>query len=104
MEKTGRHAVVIGGSIAGLCAARVLADFYDTVRVFDRDNLPDGPANRSTVPQDQHLHLPMPRGAVESDTLFPGLLDEMVARGRHGAEEPRRRRQGVGERSRSGSM
>ncbi len=81
MEKTGRHAVVMGGSIAGLCAARVLADFYDTVRVFDRDNLPDGPANRSTVPQDRHLHLLMPRGTAELDTLFPGLLDEMVAAG-----------------------
>ena len=39
----GQHAVVIGASIAGLCAARVLADFYDTVSVFDRDDLPDGP-------------------------------------------------------------
>lgn len=46
------HAVVIGASIAGLCAARVLSDFYSTVTVFERDELPEAPANRATVPQD----------------------------------------------------
>ena len=81
MGRTGQHAVVIGGSIAGLCAARVLADFYDTVSVFDRDDLPEGPENRSAIPQDRHLHLLMARGALEFDTLFPGLLDDMVAAG-----------------------
>ncbi len=35
------HAVVIGASIAGMCAARVLADHYDQVTVFGRDDLPD---------------------------------------------------------------
>ena len=39
-------AVVIGASIAGLCAARVLSDFYDRVTVFERDDLPATPANR----------------------------------------------------------
>jgi hypothetical protein len=29
----GEHAVVLGGSMAGLLAARVLADFYRTVTV-----------------------------------------------------------------------
>ena len=42
MGRTGEHAVVIGASIAGLCAARVLSDFYDRVTVFERDDLPDG--------------------------------------------------------------
>lgn len=53
------HAVVIGASIAGLCAARVLSDFYSTVTVFERDELPEAPANRATVPQDRHLHMLM---------------------------------------------
>jgi phytoene dehydrogenase-like protein len=44
------HAVVIGASIAGLCAARVLSDFYGLVTVFERDDLPGTPANRATVP------------------------------------------------------
>jgi 2-polyprenyl-6-methoxyphenol hydroxylase-like FAD-dependent oxidoreductase len=75
------HAAVIGASIAGLCAARVLTDFYDRVTLFDRDALPSTPANRSAVPQDRHLHLLMARGAAELGALFPGLLDEMVAAG-----------------------
>ncbi|EFD78970.1 conserved hypothetical protein, partial [Mycobacterium tuberculosis T85] len=75
------HAVVIGASIAGLCAARVLSDFYSTVTVFERDELPEAPANRATVPQDRHLHMLMARGAQEFDSLFPGLLHDMVAAG-----------------------
>ena len=37
----GDHAVVLGASIGGLLAARVLADFYRTVTVVERDVLPD---------------------------------------------------------------
>jgi 2-polyprenyl-6-methoxyphenol hydroxylase-like FAD-dependent oxidoreductase len=81
MGRTGNHAVVIGASIGGLCAARVLSDFYDRVTVFERDDLPDSPANRSAVPQGRHVHLLMARGAQEFDNHFPGLLDDMVAAG-----------------------
>src|SRR5580698_2241445 len=75
------HAVVIGASLAGLCAARVLSDFYDRVTIFERDELPSTPSNRTAVPQGRHLHLLMARGALEFDGLFPGLLDDMVAAG-----------------------
>ncbi|WP_152531362.1 oxidoreductase [Mycobacterium sp. UM_CSW] len=73
--------MVIGGSIAGLCAARVLSDFYTRVSVYERDELPSAPANRATVPQDRHLHMLMARGAAEFEDLFPGLLDDMVDAG-----------------------
>lgn len=75
------HAAVIGGSIAGLCAARVLADRYARVTVYERDELPAAPANRAAVPQDRHLHMLMARGANEFESLFPGLLEDMVAAG-----------------------
>ena len=81
MGRNGEHSVVIGASIAGLCAARVLSDFYDRVTVYERDELPAEPANRAAVPQGRHVHLLMARGAVELDALFPGLLDDMVAAG-----------------------
>src|SRR3954462_7180939 len=81
MGAFSKHAIVIGASIGGLCAARVLSDFYDRVTVYERDELPDGPANRSAVPQGRHVHLLMARGAQEFDSHFPGLLDDMVADG-----------------------
>jgi 2-polyprenyl-6-methoxyphenol hydroxylase-like FAD-dependent oxidoreductase len=77
----GEKAIVIGASIAGLCAARVLSGFYDRVTLFERDELPSEPANRTAVPQGRHLHLLMARGALEFEALFPGLLDDMVAAG-----------------------
>lgn len=76
-----RHAIVIGASIAGLCAARVLSEHFDRVTVYDRDRLPDAPAHRSAVPQDRHVHILMARGAAEFEALFPGLLDDMVSAG-----------------------
>ncbi|MEV3901213.1 oxidoreductase [Mycobacterium sp. NPDC050551] len=81
MGRSTKHAIVIGGSIAGLCAARVLSDFYEHVTVFERDELPQGPANRAAVPQGRHVHLLMARGAAEFESHFPGLLDDMVAAG-----------------------
>jgi 2-polyprenyl-6-methoxyphenol hydroxylase-like FAD-dependent oxidoreductase len=81
MGRTTKHAIVIGASIGGLCVARVLSDFYERVTVYERDDLPDGPANRSAVPQGRHVHLLMARGAQEFEEHFPGLLDEMVAAG-----------------------
>jgi 2-polyprenyl-6-methoxyphenol hydroxylase-like FAD-dependent oxidoreductase len=80
-ENIRGHAVVIGASIGGLCAARVLSEFFDRVTVFERDELPVTPGNRAAVPQGRHVHLLMARGAVEFDGLFPGLLDGMVAAG-----------------------
>ena len=51
MRRIGERAVVIGGSMGGLVAARVLADAYERVTVLDRDALPAAPAARKGVPQ-----------------------------------------------------
>ncbi|PEG57996.1 tryptophan 7-halogenase [Mycolicibacterium boenickei] len=80
-QTSPNHAVVVGGSIAGLCAARVLADHFDRVTLYERDELPDQPVNRSAIPQGQHVHLLMARGAQELEGLFPGLLHDMAASG-----------------------
>ena len=81
MPKLGDHAVVLGASMGGLLAARVLADFYRTVTVIERDELPDDPVTRRGVPQGRHPHALLARGARILDELFPGLLDELVAAG-----------------------
>lgn len=75
------HAVVIGAGMAGLAAARVLARRYDRVTVLDRDELPVDPVPRKGVPQGQHGHILLVSGLRELDGLFPGLPDELVARG-----------------------
>lgn len=67
--------------MAGMCAARVLADFYQRVTVYERDDLPDTAANRDAVPQGRHVHVLMARGAQEFGNLFPGLLSDMVTAG-----------------------
>jgi 2-polyprenyl-6-methoxyphenol hydroxylase-like FAD-dependent oxidoreductase len=43
-RKSFGNAIVIGGSMAGLLAARVLADYFETVTVIERDERSDGPS------------------------------------------------------------
>jgi len=81
MPKIGDHAVVLGASMGGLLAARVLADAYQQVTIVERDLLPDSGLDRKGVPQGRHAHALLPRGAQVLDELFPGLLAELVAGG-----------------------
>jgi len=64
-----------------LLAARVLSDFYETVRVVERDKLSGDAAPRRGVRQGRHSHALCSRGSQELAGLFPGLLDEFVAAG-----------------------
>lgn len=67
--------------MGGLAAARVLADFYETVTLVERDRLPDDAANRPGVPQGRHFHVLSIGGARLLEQLFGGLLDVLVAGG-----------------------
>lgn len=75
------HAIVIGGSIAGMLAARVLSDFYRQVTIVERDRLTDEPAPRKAVPQGRHIHALLARGHQVLDGLFPGLMTELEEAG-----------------------
>jgi len=81
MAKFGEHAVVLGASMSGLLVARVLADFYRTVTVVERDVLPTQTAQQRGVPQGRHAHALWPRGSQILEQLFPGFLAELVANG-----------------------
>jgi 2-polyprenyl-6-methoxyphenol hydroxylase-like FAD-dependent oxidoreductase len=81
-----RPAVVLGGSMAGLLAARVLADHYDRVIVIDRDPLTTTVRHRRGVPQDRHLHGLHPRGLQILTDLFDGISDELRAAGAAGGD------------------
>ncbi len=84
MSETQRfeHAIVIGGSMAGLLAARVLADHFDRVTLVERDALDDAAAApRKGVPQGRHAHGLLAQGQLILEQLFPGLVDDLVAAG-----------------------
>ncbi|WP_156690486.1 FAD-dependent oxidoreductase [Mycobacterium sp. Marseille-P9652] len=81
MPILGERAVVLGASMGGMLAARVLADFFGAVTVIERDELPDDARNRRGVPQGRHVHALLARGARVLEELFPGVLDELVAAG-----------------------
>jgi 2-polyprenyl-6-methoxyphenol hydroxylase-like FAD-dependent oxidoreductase len=81
MQKIHSHAIVVGGSMAGLCAARVLAEHFTRVTLIERDVLIDGVANRKGVPQGQHVHTLLHSGARVLERMFPGFHERLVARG-----------------------
>ncbi|HET9005711.1 MAG TPA: FAD-binding monooxygenase [Actinomycetes bacterium] len=70
---------MLGASMAGLLAARVLADAYAQVTIVDRDQLPQAGSHRRGVPQGRHLHALLARGQQALEELFPGLTTELVA-------------------------
>src|ERR1051325_7458652 len=81
--KTGGDAVVLGGILAGLLASRVLAGHFERVTVVERDASPSDTAVRKGVPQASHVHALMRRGQQVIESLFPGLLDELIADSAH---------------------
>lgn len=77
----GDRAVVLGGSMAGLLAARILADAYGEVLVVDRDKLSGVTTPRRGVPQGNHVHGLLARGQQILEELFPGFTEGAIADG-----------------------
>jgi 2-polyprenyl-6-methoxyphenol hydroxylase-like FAD-dependent oxidoreductase len=75
------RAIVAGGSLTGLLAARVLADHFDDVLLVERDALPDGAASRKGVPQARHVHVLLKQGERIVADYFPGICDELLRDG-----------------------
>lgn len=80
-DHVGSRALVLGGSMAGLLAARVLADAYDEVLVVDRDDLVGVTEPRRGVPQGRHVHGLLARGQQILEELFPGFTAEAEENG-----------------------
>ena len=75
------RAVVLGASMAGLLAARVLSERFSEVVVLERDELPAVPAPRKGTPHAVHPHGLLARGREVLEQLFPGFTETLVARG-----------------------
>src|SRR5436305_14125436 len=80
-RRHGQHAVVVGGSLAGLLAARVLSDHFERVTVLERDRYPAELGPRKGVPQARHLHVLLARGQIVLERLFPGMRDNLIGGG-----------------------
>ncbi len=74
-------AVVVGASVAGLAAARVLSDSYGSVVVLERDELPNTGAPRRGVPQGLHAHILVAVGLREFERLLPGFRADLISAG-----------------------
>ena len=75
------NAVVIGGSIAGLLASRVLSAYFERVTLVERDRFPAQAGPRKGLPQARHLHVLLARGRHAMQELFPGIGGELMAAG-----------------------
>jgi 2-polyprenyl-6-methoxyphenol hydroxylase-like FAD-dependent oxidoreductase len=81
MTFSGHHAVVLGGSMGGLLAARALADHFERVTLVERDRFPNEVAQRKGVPQGRHAHALTASGCGVLERFFPGYYSELIARG-----------------------
>ena len=75
------RAIVLGASMAGLLAARVLQERFQEVLVLERDALPEGAQARKGTPQALHAHGLLARGREIIESLFPGFTDALAAQG-----------------------
>ncbi|MER6675123.1 FAD-dependent monooxygenase [Streptomyces sp. NPDC000983] len=71
----------MGGGLAGMLAAHVLAGFADRVTVVERDRLPKDEEPRPGVPQGRHPHVLLQGGQTALEALLPGFLAELTAAG-----------------------
>jgi len=82
VRRRGRGtAVVIGGSIAGIAAAKVLSDSFEQVIVLEKDGPHRRREGRPGAAQGWHLHHLLTAGQIELERIFPGIVDDMVAEG-----------------------
>ncbi len=80
-DHIGNRAVVLGGSMAGTLAARVLSEFYQEVLVVDRDTVLGVRTPRKGAPHTRHAHGLHARGHLILEELFPDFTEELVAAG-----------------------
>ncbi len=81
VQTQGTHAIVIGGSMAGLLAARALADHFTRVTIVERDSILGTPEPRKGVPQGNHVHALLKSGEHILEDFFPGLRADLIADG-----------------------
>jgi 2-polyprenyl-6-methoxyphenol hydroxylase-like FAD-dependent oxidoreductase len=77
MPSLGNHAVIIGGSLAGLMSARVLSEYFDQVTILERDQIENRPVIHKSIPQGNHFHALLQGGQRVLASLYPGFTQEL---------------------------
>ncbi len=75
------HAIVLGGSFAGLMTARALSSFYTRVTIIEKDVVHRYPESRKGQPHTKHLHGLLPCALSILNNYFPGLSEEINSHG-----------------------
>ena len=73
--------MVVGGSIAGIAAAKVLSETFERVIVLEKDGPHRRREGRPGAAQGWHLHHLLTAGRIELERIFPGIIDDMVREG-----------------------
>jgi 2-polyprenyl-6-methoxyphenol hydroxylase-like FAD-dependent oxidoreductase len=79
--RIGKQAVVVGAGMAGLIAARALADFFERVIVLENDALPKEATHRPGTPRSRHLHGLLAGGLQALSRQFPGFEESLSQAG-----------------------
>jgi 2-polyprenyl-6-methoxyphenol hydroxylase-like FAD-dependent oxidoreductase len=79
-QRDGR-AIVLGASMAGLAAAKVVSDVFDAVTIIERDALPAAPEPRDGAPQTSHPHVLLEGGRTTLEDFFPGFSEDVIRSG-----------------------
>ena len=81
MNTNREHAAVIGGSMAGLVAARVLSNHFKKVTIIEKDKVTNKPETRKGQPQTRHIHLVLAHAMNILSEYFPSLKKELIENG-----------------------
>jgi 2-polyprenyl-6-methoxyphenol hydroxylase-like FAD-dependent oxidoreductase len=77
----GKRAIVIGAGISGVAAARALADHFEEVVVFERDEFPSDATPRPGAPQGKQAHGLLGGSVKALGELFPDFAGDLVRAG-----------------------
>jgi glycine/D-amino acid oxidase-like deaminating enzyme len=77
----GKQTIVIGAGISGLAAARALADHFEEVVVFERDEFPSGATAPPGEPQGKQAHGLLGGAMKALEELFPDFARDLVHAG-----------------------
>lgn len=76
-----RHAIMLGGSFAGLMTAKALSSHYGRVTIVEKDPVHRYPESRKGQPHTKHLHGLLPCALNILNHYFPGLSGEIKNHG-----------------------